>query len=109
LIEGILLSSDKRLRALIDQLIFIHADPDTRFIRRLQRDRSERGRTVESVIYQWEKFVKPMYSEFVEPSKRYASAVIPGDEGNKAAITMIIGYLESHQMSRTLRLDHETL
>lgn len=77
LVEGILIFIEARLRELFDVRIFVDTDDDVRFIRRLQRDVSERGRTVESVINQWMRTVRPMHLEFVEPSKRYAHVIIP--------------------------------
>ena len=72
IIEGILIYTDPALRKLMDVKVFVDTDDDTRFIRRLQRDISERGRTVQSVIEQYLGTVKPMHLDFVEPSKRYA-------------------------------------
>ncbi len=74
---GILIFTDPALRKLLDVKVFVDADDDTRFIRRLQRDISERGRTVTSVIEQYLGTVKPMHLDFVEPSKRYADVIIP--------------------------------
>jgi uridine kinase len=72
LVEGILLFADEALRQLMDVKIYVDTDSDIRFIRRLQRDIAERGRTMESVIRQYLATVRPMHQEFVEPSKRYA-------------------------------------
>ncbi len=77
IVEGILIYTDAALRALMDVKVFVDTDDDTRFIRRLQRDISERGRTVQSVIDQYLATVKPMHLEFVEPSKRYADIIVP--------------------------------
>lgn len=90
LVEGILIFSDRSLRELFDVKIFVDTDPDIRFIRRLQRDISERGRTVESVIRQYLTTVRPMHLEFVEPSKRYADVVIPEGGFNRVALDMVI-------------------
>ena len=70
--------------------VFVDTDDDTRFIRRLQRDLSERGRSVESVIEQYLSTVKPMYLEFVEPSKRYADIIVPQGGHNPVAIDMLL-------------------
>lgn len=89
LVEGILIFSDAELRKLFDIKIFVDTDPDIRFIRRLERDLSERGRTTESVIKQYQTTVRPMHLEFVEPSKRYADGIIPGGGFNTAALDMV--------------------
>jgi uridine kinase len=89
IVEGILIFSDELLRRLMDVKIFVDTDPDIRFIRRLQRDVAERGRTVDSVIRQYLATVRPMHQEFVEPSKRYADIIIPEGGFNEVAIEMI--------------------
>ena len=90
IVEGILIFADAALRALMDVKVFVDADDDTRFIRRLQRDIAERGRTVSSVIDQYLGTVKPMHLEFVEPSKRYADIIIPLGGYNTVAIDMLL-------------------
>ena len=90
LIEGILIFVDRALREMFDIKIFVDTDADVRFIRRLKRDISERGRTVESVIAQYEETVRPMHLEFVEPSKRYADLIIPEGGFNTIAIDMVV-------------------
>jgi uridine kinase len=90
IVEGILIFADAPLRALMDVKVFVDADDDTRFIRRLQRDISERGRTVQSVIDQYLGTVKPMHLEFVEPSKRYADIIVPQGGHNDVAIDMLL-------------------
>ena len=90
IVEGILIYTDAALRALMDIKVFVDADDDTRFIRRLQRDISERGRTVQSVIDQYLSTVKPMHLEFVEPSKRYADIIVPLGGHNAVAIDMLL-------------------
>jgi len=90
IVEGILIFADAALRALMDVKVFVDADDDTRFIRRLQRDISERGRTVQSVIDQYLGTVKPMHLEFVEPSKRYADIIVPQGGHNDVAIEMLL-------------------
>jgi uridine kinase len=89
LVEGILLFADERLRRLMDVKIYVDTDADIRFIRRLQRDIAERGRTMESVIHQYLATVRPMHEEFVEPSKRYADVIIPEGGLNEVAMEMI--------------------
>jgi uridine kinase len=90
IVEGILIFADAALRGLMDVKVFVDADGDTRFIRRLQRDITERGRTVASVIEQYLGTVKPMHLEFVEPSKRYADIIIPLGGHNTVAIDMLL-------------------
>jgi uridine kinase len=89
LVEGILIFADAALRELFDVKIFVDTDADIRFIRRLERDISERGRTTESVIKQYQQTVRPMHLEFVEPSKRYADVIIPEGGFNTAALDMV--------------------
>jgi len=95
IVEGILIFSEKVLREQFDIKIFVDTDADIRFIRRLQRDISERGRTTESVINQYLKTVRPMHLEFVEPSKRYADVIIPEGGQNLVALDMIIARVEN--------------
>jgi uridine kinase len=95
IVEGILIFADPDLRKLMDVKVFVDADDDTRFIRRLQRDLSERGRTVSSVIEQYLGTVKPMHLEFVEPSKRYADVIIPLGGHNTVAIDMLLTLIRS--------------
>ncbi len=95
LVEGILIFADKRLRDLMDVKIFVDTDADLRFIRRLQRDISERGRAPESVINQYLRTVRPMHLEFVEPSKRYADVIIPEGGFNEVAIDMVAARLRA--------------
>jgi uridine kinase len=95
LVEGILIFADQHLRPLFDVKIFVDTDSDIRFIRRLQRDITERARTTENVINQYMKTVRPMHLEFVEPSKRYADVIIPEGGLNKVAMDMVIARIES--------------
>jgi uridine kinase len=95
LVEGILIFTEARLRELFDVRLFVDTDDDVRFIRRFQRDVSERGRTPESVITQWMKTVRPMHLEFVEPSKRYAHVIIPEGGHNEVAMQMVIARIQS--------------
>lgn len=89
LVEGILVFAEPALRELFDVKLYVDTDPDIRFIRRLQRDIQERGRSVESVIHQYLVTVRPMHLEFVEPSKRYADVIIPEGGYNEVAIEMV--------------------
>jgi len=94
-VEGILIFTDPTLRELFDVKIFVDTDADVRFIRRLQRDITERGRTTESVVKQYQSTVRPMHLEFVEPSKRYADVIIPEGGFNTAALDMVVARIES--------------
>jgi uridine kinase len=95
LVEGILIFAEKELRELMDIRIFVDTDADIRFIRRLQRDVEERGRTPESVVRQYLTTVRPMHLEFVEPSKRYADIIIPEGGHNRVAMEMIISRIRT--------------
>jgi uridine kinase len=95
IIEGILIFTDPELRALMDVKVFVDTDDDTRFIRRLQRDTSERGRTMAAVIEQYLATVKPMHLDFVQPSKRYADLIIPQGGHNTVAIDMLLTLIRS--------------
>jgi uridine kinase len=95
LVEGILIFAEAELRKLFDVKIFVDTDSDLRFIRRLHRDITERGRTTESVIKQYQATVRPMHLEFVEPSKRYADVIIPEGGFNAAALDMVVARVEA--------------
>jgi uridine kinase len=95
MVEGILIFAEAKLRELFDMKIFVDTDADIRFMRRLERDIAERGRTVESVIHQYQATVRPMHLEFVEPSKRYADVIIPEGGRNWVALDMVIAKLET--------------
>ena len=95
LVEGILIFVEAELRKLFDIKIFVDTDSDIRFIRRLYRDITERGRTTESVIKQYQETVRPMHLEFVEPSKRYADIIIPEGGHNLPALDMVVARIES--------------
>jgi uridine kinase len=95
LVEGILIFAESSLRELFDVKIFVDTDSDLRFIRRLQRDIAERGRTTESVIKQYMSTVRPMHLDFVEPSKRYADVIIPEGGFNAAALDMVVARIET--------------
>ncbi len=104
LVEGILIFTEAALRELFDVKIFVDTDPDIRFIRRLQRDIAERGRTMESVITQYLTTVRPMHLEFVEPSKRYADMIIPEGGLNEAAMDMVIARIEMMLKTESLQV-----
>jgi len=95
IIEGILAFVNPQMRALMDMKIFVDTDPDIRFIRRLDRDVHERGRSVESIISQYTTTVRPMHLQFVEPSKRYADIIIPEGGYNDVGIDLITGKIRS--------------
>lgn len=95
IVEGILVFVDQALRALMDIKVFVDTDADTRFIRRLRRDVAERGRTMDSVIDQYQTTVKPMHLEFVEPSKRYADIIVPQGGHNTVAVELLLTLIRS--------------
>lgn len=94
LVEGILVFAGRELRDLMDVKIYVDTAADIRFIRRLERDINERGRSVRSVIDQYLSTVRPMHLEFVEPSKRYADVIIPQGGFNLVALDMVIARVE---------------
>ncbi|RMH12852.1 MAG: uridine kinase [Gemmatimonadetes bacterium] len=93
IVDGILVLADPDLRRMLDMKVYVDADPDIRFIRRLERDLMERGRTLESVIRQYTTTVRPMHLEFVEPSKRYADIIVPVGGHNRVAVDMLVATL----------------
>ena len=95
LIEGILIFVEKALRELMNIRIYVDADADIRFIRRLQRDVQERGRTMASVIEQYLTTVRPMHLDFVEPSKRHADIIVPQGGENRVAMEMIVSRIQT--------------
>jgi uridine kinase len=94
IVEGILIFTDPKLRKLMDIKIFVDADDDDRLMRVMSRDIVERGKTVEWVIERYSKTVKPMYLQFIEPSKRYADVIVPQGGHNQVAIDMISARIE---------------
>lgn len=95
LVDGILIFVEPKLRDLFDVKIFVDTPADVRFIRRLQRDIEHRGRTLESVIEQYQRTVRPMHEEFVEPSKRYADVIIPEGGLNMVAMDMVVARIRA--------------
>jgi uridine kinase len=95
ILEGILIFDNAALRELMDVKIFVDTDADLRFIRRLRRDLSERGRTLESVVGQYLSTVRPMHLEFIEPSKRFADVIIPEGGHNEVGIDLVIQKIRS--------------
>jgi uridine kinase len=100
IVEGILIFADARLRSLFDIKIFVDVADDVRFIRRLQRDVEERGRSMESVIQQYLTTVRPMHQEFVEPSKRHADIILPEGGLNRIGVEMILARVEQEALRR---------
>ena len=96
IVEGILIFADKALRDLMDIKIFVDTDADIRICRRIKRDVNKRGRSLESVILQYQETVKPMHEKYVEPSKKYADIVVPEGGKNLVALAMIQGYISRH-------------
>jgi len=94
LVEGILIFVEPSLRELLDFKIYVDTDADIRLIRRLGRDMSERGRTVQDVLRQYLETVRPMHLEFVEPSKRWADVIIPEGGENRVALEMVVARVE---------------
>ena len=103
IIEGILIFTCKKLRDQLDIKIFVDADDDDRLMRVMARDIIERGKTVEKVIERYTKTVKPMYLQFIEPSKRYADIIIPQGGHNKVAIDVLTATIEKSLMSQTVK------
>ena len=96
LVEGILIFENEELRNLMDIRIFVDTDADIRLCRRIKRDVNKRGRTLESVLEQYQQTVKPMHEQYVEPSKKYAHIVVPEGGKNLVALDMIVGRIQRH-------------
>lgn len=90
IVEGILILENEKIRELSDMNLFVELDDDTRFIRRMLRDMNERGRTLDSIIQQYEKTVKPMFHKYIKPTKRYADVIIPNDRKHDIAVDLIV-------------------
>ena len=95
IVDGILVLAEKALAEMMDIKIFVDADSDVRLLRRIQRDISERGRSIEDIIQQYESTVRPMYLQFVEPSKRRADVIIPRGGHNAVAIDMVVSRIRN--------------
>lgn len=104
IIEGILIFVERELRDLMDIRIFLDTDADERLIRRIRRDISERGRSVNSVMLQYMKTVKPMHLEFVEPSKHWADVIIPRGAENTVAIDMVVTKIRAMLLQKAERI-----
>ena len=96
IVEGILIFESESLRNLMDIRLFVDTDADVRLCRRIKRDVNKRGRTLESVLTQYQTTVKPMHEKYVEPSKKYANLVIPEGGKNMVALDMILGRIQKH-------------
>ena len=96
IVEGILIFENGPLRNLMDIKIFVDTDADVRLCRRIKRDVNKRGRTLESVLTQYQETVKPMHEKYVEPSKKYADIVVPEGGKNLVALDMIMGRIARH-------------
>ena len=96
IVEGILIFENEDLRNLMDIKIFVDTDADIRLCRRIKRDVNKRGRTLESVLTQYQQTVKPMHEQYVEPSKKYADLVVPEGGKNVIALDMIVGRIQRH-------------
>ena len=96
IVEGILIFENKELRDLMDVKIFVDTDADIRLCRRIKRDVNKRGRSMESVLKQWQQTVKPMHELYVEPSKKHADIIVPGGGKNVVALDMIEWRIRKH-------------
>lgn len=96
IVEGILIFENKELRDLMDIKIFVDTDADVRLCRRIKRDVNKRGRSLESVLTQYQTTVKPMHEKYVEPSKKYADLVVPEGGKNYVALDMIVDRIQRH-------------
>ena len=94
IVEGILCLHNPELREQMDLRVFVDADADDRLIRVIKRDIVERGRTVEAVIERYQRVLKPMHEQFIEPCKRYANVIIPQGGHNNAAINMMAKFIK---------------
>lgn len=93
LFEGIFALYDERIRNQMDMKVFVDTDDDLRLARRIRRDITERGRDVNGVLDQYERFVKPAYDEFIAPTKRYADVILPRGKANRVGIEVIVNYI----------------
>jgi uridine kinase len=101
IVEGILIFENEPLRDLMDIRIFVDTDADIRLCRRIKRDVNKRGRTLESVLTQYQQTVKPMHEKYVEPSKRFADSVVPEGGKNLVALDLIMGRIQRHLRGET--------
>lgn len=94
IVEGILILENKKIRGLSDINLFVEADEDTRFIRRMLRDMNERGRSLDSIISQYQRTVKPMFHKYIRPTKRFADVIIPNDRKHDIAVDLIVAKIK---------------
>ena len=100
IVEGILIFENRQLRDLMDIRVFVDTDSDVRLCRRIKRDVNKRGRSLESVLQQYQETVKPMHEMYVEPSKKYANIIVPEGGKNLVALDMITGRIQRHLEER---------
>jgi uridine kinase len=100
ILEGILLFNSKELREMMDMKIYVDTDADTRLVRRIRRDILERGRDLESILAQYERFVKPSYDDYISPTKKYADIIIPRGGANTVAIDLLVQHIKSKLAER---------
>jgi len=100
IIEGILLFQPQKIREIFDMKLFVDTDADTRLARRVRRDISERGRSLDSVLNQYERFVKPAFDQFILPTKKYADVIIPRGSSNTVAIDVIVVHIRQKLSQR---------
>ena len=96
IVEGILIFENEELRNLMDIRIYVDTDADIRLCRRVKRDVNKRGRSLESVLTQYQQTVKPMHEKYVEPSKAHAHIIVPEGGKNVVALDMIMGRINRH-------------
>jgi uridine kinase len=96
ILEGLFALYKKELRSLMDLKIFVSAPDDIRLIRRIKRDVSERGRDIDSIIEQYLNFVRPMYIEYIKPTKNYADIIIQNEKSFKSALNLLIALVKDH-------------
>ena len=102
LLEGILVFSEPKLRNMMDIKVFVDADADERLIRVIYRDCIERGRTPQMVIDRYERVLKPMHNQYIEPAKRYADLIVPQGGNNEVAINLLTDYIKSRLKGNSL-------
>ncbi len=95
ILEGILVLADARLRDLMDIKVYVDTDDDIRLLRRMSRDMESRGRSFDDIVMQYLKTVKPMFHEFIEPTKRYADLIVPEGGNNRVAIDLLVTKIQS--------------
>jgi len=98
IVEGILILTNPRLRNRFDIKVYVDADGDDRLMRIIWRDIEERGRSFQQVLRHYEKYVKPMHLQFIEPTKRYADIIVPQGGQNKVAIEILSSRIKTHEI-----------